>query len=113
LGFREGWFLGVAADFLPRGVIATQQIRALQSGKTDFLVTSWESDIDTGLIWGHDALHHPLRPLIPFLTGNAAYPDVYEKNAARLANYRKKTPTPLKADMFDAVPPGKEQYRRE
>lgn len=44
-GFREAWLLGAAADFLPRGVIATQQLKALAAGKTDFVSIGLESSV--------------------------------------------------------------------
>jgi hypothetical protein len=109
-GFREAWSLGVAADFLPRGVIAAQQLKALQVGKTDFVAIGLESDVDNGLIWGYDLFHHPLRGVLDPLSGTDVYPE-YEKYAERLADYRKEHPSRLRQDLFDTVPPGKEQYR--
>jgi hypothetical protein len=109
-GFREAWSLGVAADFLPRGVIASQQLKALEVGKTDFVAIGLESDVDNGLIWGYDLFHQPLRPILDPLSGYNVYPE-YEKYAVRLADYRKDHPSRFKQDMFDTVPPGKGQYR--
>jgi hypothetical protein len=108
-GFRQAWSLGVAADALPRGVIASQQLKALKAGKLDFVSVGLESDVDNGLIWGYEVLHHPMRDLLGPLSGASVYPE-YEKYATRLADYRKLYPSQLKQDTFDTVPPGKEEY---
>jgi hypothetical protein len=102
-GFREAWPLGVAADFMPRGTIAAQQLRALRAGNTQNLVTALEFNVDAGLIWGHDVLNHPLRRLWKPLWGWDIYPE-YEQYAVRLANYRKQHPSLMTPDIFDKVP---------
>ena len=109
-GFREALPLGVAADFLPRGVIATGHLKALGTGKHENMITMLEYDVDNGLIWGHDLFQHPLRRLVRPLWGFEFYPE-YEQYAVRLANYRKEHPSLMKPDAFDNVPPEKEQYR--
>jgi hypothetical protein len=109
-GFREAFPLGVAADFLPRGSIAVAHLRELRAGKTGNLATALEFDVDNGLIWGNHVFSHPLRNYLNPLWGYDIYPE-YEKYATRLADYRKEHPSALKGDMFDAVPPEKEQYR--
>jgi hypothetical protein len=103
-GFREALPLGVAADFMPRGTIAVQQLTALRAGNTQNLATSLEFDVDSGLIWGHDVLNHPLRHLWKPLWGWDVYPE-FEQYAVRLANYRKEHPSLMKADAFEKVPP--------
>ena len=109
-GFREALPLGVAADFLPRGVIATGHLKALRAGKPETMITMLEYDVDNGLIWGHELFQHPLRRLMRPLWGFEFYPE-YEQYAVRLANYRKEHPSLMKPDAFDNVPPEKEQYR--
>lgn len=109
-GFKEALTFGIAADFLPRGTIATMQLEAVRAGKTQNLVTALEFDVDNGLIWGYELFDHPLRKIVGPVWGFSFYPD-YEQYAVRLANYRKAHPSQMKADMFDQVPPGKEQYR--
>ena len=109
-GFREAWPLGVAADFMPRGSIAVAQLNALRAGNTQNLVTALEFDVDNGLIWGHEVFRHPLRDYLRPVWGFSIYPD-YEKYATRLADYRKTHPSQMKPDLFDTVPPDKEQYR--
>lgn len=104
LGFREALPLGVSADFMPRGSIAIQQLKAVRAGNTQNLATSLEFEVDNGLIWGHDVLTHPLRKLWKPLWGWDVYPE-YEKYAVRLADYRKKHPSLMKPDTFDKAPP--------
>jgi hypothetical protein len=103
LGFREALPLGVAADFMPRGTIAVQQLTALRKGNTQNLATSLEFNVDTGLIWGYDVLNHPLRHLWKPLWGWDVYPE-YEQYAVRLADYRRQHPSLIKPDTFDRVP---------
>jgi hypothetical protein len=106
-GFREAWQLGIAADFLPRGVIAAQQLQALKAGKTHNLAVALEFDVDNGLIWGHEVFGHPLRSLWKPIWSLDVYPN-YEQYAIRLANYRKEHPSLMKPDTFDKVPPDQE-----
>ena len=109
-GFREAWHLGVAADFIPRGAIAAYQLKALHAGKPDNVIVGLESDVDIGLTWGYELFHHPLRNLLDPVWGFEVYPE-FEQYATRLADYRKDHPSLMKPDMFDIVPPDKEQYR--
>jgi hypothetical protein len=109
-GFRKAFPLGIAADYLPRGSIAVVQLNALRAEKPANVITGLEFDVDNGLIWGSQVFHHPLRDYLGPVWGLNIYPD-YEKYATRLADYRRVHPSPMRADMFDTVPPGKEQYR--
>ena len=109
-GFREAFPLGVTAEFLPRGVIATGHLKALRSRKPGNVILKLEYDVDNGLIWGHELFQHPLRNLMSPLWGFNFSPE-YEDFAVRLANYRKKHPSLMKPDAFDNLPPDKEQYR--
>jgi hypothetical protein len=102
LGFREALSIGVAAESLPRGVLAMSHLRVLRSGHTDTIVTSLEYDVDRGLVWGHDVLTHPLRTLFVPLWSYDAYPR-YEKYAAQLADHRKKHPSPTKSEDYKAL----------
>src|SRR6266850_463402 len=104
LGFREALPLGVAADFMPRGTIATQQLAAIRAGKTQNLANALEFDVDNGLIWGYEVVNHPLRHLWKPVWGWDVYPD-FEQYAVRLANYRKEHPSSMTGDMFDKPPP--------
>jgi len=111
-GFREGLYFGVAADFLPRGAIAVGELNALAKGNQVPVVTMLESEIDSGLMFGHDLFEHPLRNLVRPIWGFDFYPE-YERYAVSLANYRKDHPSQIKAEIFDTVPPEKEQYREQ
>jgi hypothetical protein len=95
LGFHQAWPLGVQAEFLARGVLATQYVQALRNGKGDAVTTILESDIDNGLLIGGDFLEHPLRPFLAPALGIELSGD-YEQYAMRLANYRKLHPSPNK-----------------
>lgn len=111
-GFRGGLYFGVAADFLPRGVIATGELNALRAGNQAPVVTMLESEVDTGLIFGYELFQHPLREVVGPLWNFDFYPE-YERYAIRLANYRKEHPSQMKAEMFDTIAPEKEQYRQQ
>jgi hypothetical protein len=91
-GFREAWWLGPAADSIPRGALALVQIKAIAAGKSANIGTFLESDVDTGLTIGYLVFHHPLRDLLKPVWGIEVYPE-YEKYAVRLANYRKERPS--------------------
>jgi hypothetical protein len=100
-GFREALPLGLMADNLPRGVLATQYLKILRSGDSETIATALEYDIDRGLVWGYDVFDHPLRGLFRPLWDFDVYPK-YEKYAVRLADYRKDHPSPTKSDQFRA-----------
>src|SRR2546427_4128554 len=42
LGFHQAWPLGVQAEFLARGVLATQNLQALRNGKGEVVTTGLE-----------------------------------------------------------------------
>lgn len=111
-GFREALYFGIAADYLPRGSIATAHLEAIRTGKTKNIITMLEFDVDQGLLYGHDLFQHPLRSYLGPLWGFDFYPE-YEQYAARLAKYRKTHPSEMKPDMFDTVPKDKEQFADE
>ena len=94
-GFHQAWPLGVQAEFLARGVLATQTLQALRNGKGEAVTTGLEFDIDNGLLIGGDFLEHPLRPFLAPALGIELSGD-YEQYAVRLANYRKLHPSPNK-----------------
>jgi len=102
-GFREALPLGLIADRLPHGVIATQQLAALRVGKTQNLATALEFYVDDGLVWGYDLFNHPLRSLFGPLWDFNVYPE-YEKYATRLADYRKQHPSPMQQGVFEHKP---------
>jgi hypothetical protein len=93
LGFREAWTVGISADFLPRGLLATHHIQSLKAGQTEKVVGTHELEIDNGLLFGSDFLDHPLRPLLSPIWGIGVSAD-YERYASRLADFRKTHPSP-------------------
>jgi hypothetical protein len=101
-GFREALPLGLAAETLPRGVLATKHLQVLRSGHSDVMVTYLEYDVDRGLVSGYDVLNHPLRTLFLPLWRYDAYPK-YEKYAVQLADYRKKHPSPTWSEEFKTL----------
>src|SRR5262249_18506569 len=96
-GFREALYFGVAAEFIPRGVLATQHLVVMRGGHTDTVEHMLEYDVDMGLIFGHDLFEHPLRRAVGPVWGFDFYPK-YEKYAVRLADYRKQHPSLMKSD---------------
>ena len=107
-GMREGMRLGAMLDSAPRGSIAVAHLRALDAGKTGNLRISLESDVDMALIWGYQIQDYPLRSLFEPVWG---YPLHYQvKSLERVANYRKTTPSPLRAEALakEPLPPGEE-----
>lgn len=107
-GFREAYILGIVADSMPRGSIAVAELKEIRSGKTQNLVTALEFDVDSGLISGYDYVRHPLRDYLGPVWG---FGMDYQRYATRLADYRKEHASPMKPDIFDTVPPGKEEAR--
>jgi hypothetical protein len=98
-GFREALPLGLTAETLPRGVLATLHLKQLRSGHTETTVSALEYEVDSGLVRGSDVLDHPLRTLFTPLWGYDVYPK-YEKYAVRLADHRKEHPSPTESEDF-------------
>lgn len=103
LGFREAWYLSIAAESIPRGVVATHQLRYLRAGTPGPVIVALEFDVDKGLSWGEDVFNHPLRDLFGPLWGIGAYPG-YERHATVLADHRRRTPSLLEPEAFDRNP---------
>jgi hypothetical protein len=103
-------FVGVAADFLPRGVVATHHLNSIRAGNLERVTVGLEHDIDMGLIFGHDVFEYPLRSFVGPIWGNDLYPE-YKEFAVRLANFRKQHPSLMRPDTFDTVPKGYEQHK--
>jgi hypothetical protein len=108
-GFREGWWLGRLDDELPRGTIALAQLKAVKAGESNLLETDLEFEIDDGLLGAHELMNHPLRNALEPIWGLGC--SDCGQYVVRLSNYRKLNPSLMKPDMFDVVPPGKEQDR--
>ncbi len=92
-GFRGAWQMGVQADFVARGVLATQMLQAMRGGKTDIVTTVLENEVDNALLIGGDFVESPLRQLPPLMGLDA--PADYEQFMSRAATYRKANPREL------------------
>ena len=103
LGFRDAWYLGIVADSLPRGVLATHQLRFLRAGTPGPVIAVLEYDVDNGLIRGAEVFDHPLRNLFAPLWGISVYPD-YERYATQLANHRRQHASLLNPEAFSRNP---------
>jgi hypothetical protein len=90
LGFRTAWSLGVQAEFAARGVLATQMLNAIRTGKSDVVTTHLEGDVDGALLIGGDFVESSTRPLLPLMGIDA--PANYEQYMSRIAAYRKANP---------------------
>ena len=101
LGFRHAWQRALMAEAPVRGAIAIHQLRALDQGQSDNLRISFESDIDSGLMWWAQLEDFPLFDAINTLSGQAVTPDV-EKYVRRLATYRKGHESPLRDPVLIA-----------
>ena len=95
IGFRHAWHMGVQAEFVARGVLATQMLQAMRSGRTKFVTTLLESDVDGGLLIGGDFVENPARPLLPII--GVDLPANYEQFMSRVASYRKANPRPIES----------------
>ena len=93
MGFRSAWQMGVQAEFAARGVLATQMLQAIRGGKTEFVTSVLESDVDNALLIGGDFMENPARPLLPIMGLSA--PADYEQFMSRTAAYRKANPRQL------------------
>jgi len=107
VGFRHAWEMGLMADAPVRGVLATHYLRALEKGQSDNLRTSFEGDIDVGLMLWAQLEESPQFGAINALSGQDVDPGL-EKYVRRLATYRKSHESPLRdtatiARMLDSV----------
>ncbi len=78
----------------PRGAIAIGQVHLLDSGRLEDLRFLAESNIDDGLTQWYRIDKSALRPALNVLSGWNVIPE-YEVYARRLAEYRKRHPSPL------------------
>jgi hypothetical protein len=113
LGFRSAWNLGVQAEFAARGVLATQMLHAIRSGKSDVVTTLLEGDVDSALLLGGDFVESSTRPLLPLMGLDA--PADYEQYMSRIAAYRKANPrqtTYIYPDMKRAIDERVDRYAK-
>jgi hypothetical protein len=101
-GMYQGMSLGIMLDSVPRGSIAIYHLRALDSGKTGNMRLGLENQVDAALISAYHVQEHPLRALLEPVWG---YPMQYRAaSLQRLADYRKATLSPLRADAIAKEP---------
>ena len=90
IGFRSAWQMGVQAEFAARGVLATQMLQAMERGRTEFVTTILEGDVDSALLIGGDFIESLARPLLPMLGVSSSAN--HEDFISRVARYRKENP---------------------
>lgn len=100
VGFRQGWRLSILVERPVRGAQSLALMHGLENGKIDAVKTSFESDIDNGLLWWPDVESYPAYPILSEIAGDPYIRDtvVYVR---RLASYRKQHESPL--DRPDVV----------
>jgi hypothetical protein len=95
LGFRHAFELGFMADAPVRGTLAISQMRMLETNHVEDLRTTWESDVDLGLLWWAHVERYRLNGVINVLSGQDVIP-MRETYVRRLAQYRKEHGSPLR-----------------
>jgi hypothetical protein len=109
-GFDEGRNHFVMIDAPARGAILVHQLNALRQGKTDFVVTGLEIDLDQQILWHYDFLEHGRGYLIDEATKEAALLKAPEY-MRRIALYRREHPSLTDGDKM--AKPGPEASEEE
>ena len=109
-GFRSAWQMGVQAEFVARGVLATQMLQSIRRGTTDVVTTVLESDVDSALLIGGDFVESPTRRLLPLIGVDA--PADYEEFMSRAATYRKANPRKGDTLFKDAIDERVQRYAK-
>lgn len=125
VGFRQAWGLSLLNERPIRGALSLGLMHALDKGNVDAVRTSFESDIDNGLLWWSDVERFPLYGILNSLSGDP-YASGSVEYLRRIAKYRKEHDSPLnrpevvnrmldsvrKADpaMADELAAGRPQY---
>jgi hypothetical protein len=95
VGFRQGWRLSPLVETPVRGAQSLALMRGLEKGNINAVKTSFESDIDNGLLWWSDVESFPAYPILPEISG-----DPYMRDNVgylrRLASYRREHESPLR-----------------
>jgi hypothetical protein len=95
LGFRQGWNLGLQVEAPLRATLAIGHLGFLEKGQLAFLKTSYESEVDTGLMWWAHVEDDPNYRFLNVLSGHDVVPQ-YERYVTRVATYRKANKSPLR-----------------
>jgi transcription termination factor NusB len=111
-GFDEGRNHFVMIDAPARGTILVHQLEALRQGKTNFVVTSLEIELDQQILWHDDFLKRGRRYLIDEETKEAALSKAPEY-MRRIAHYRRDHPSFTDGDkMAKPMPEMSEEEKR-
>jgi hypothetical protein len=107
VGFRQGWRMSIQVERPVRGAISLSLMHGLDNGKLDAIKTSFESDIDNGLLWWPDVERFPAYGSLSALSGEPAVADTITY-VRRLATYRRQHESPLNkpevvSSMLDSV----------
>jgi len=107
LGFRQGWRLSLLVERPVRGAQSLALMHGLENGKVDAVKTSFESDIDNGLLWWPDVERFPAYGSLSALSGEPVVADTITY-VRRLASYRRQHESPLNRpevvnSMLDSV----------
>ena len=94
VGFRQGWRLSILVERPVRGAQSLALMHGLDNGKIDAVKTSFESDIDNGLLWWPDVESFPAYPILGEISGDPYIPDTVAY-VRRLASYRRQHESPL------------------
>ena len=89
------------------------QLKGINQGVSQNMVTTLETDVDLGLLWAHQIEQHPMSPLFEPLWEL----QVSKEALVRLATYRAEHPSPLRAEVLQTngmpdTPEGK-AFRKE
>jgi hypothetical protein len=98
-GYRNGWKSGLLSEAIPRGVLASQQLQALDGGKSENTKLQLNGQIDFGLIAANELLERPGLGWLATLSGL----NLEEQQLGyirRLAEFRSQNPSPLKYSEF-------------
>ena len=98
-GVRHGSRLGVWTEGAPRGVLATQHLKLLRSGRYEDLENGLEYQVDVSLIWWHHLTEYPLQSALNPLLGSDVIPGL-ERHVRRLLAYRTEHPSPISNDVM-------------
>ncbi|HEY8100170.1 MAG TPA: hypothetical protein VIF82_05415 [Burkholderiaceae bacterium] len=102
-GVREGWSLAGMADSIPRGALSAALLESLESGKTDFVISTLESDVDNGLLWSHELGKSRTAGYLDSVWGLYSFPQ-HDEDVIRLAKYRKAHVSPYRGLLLEPPP---------
>jgi hypothetical protein len=93
LGFRQAWNLGLQVEAPVRATLAIAHLKLLEQGRLSDVKSSYESDIDSGLMWWAQVEDDPNYRLLNVLSGHDVVPQ-YERYVKLVATYRRAHKSP-------------------